>query len=68
MLNKLRRKGSEPFIVTTRGEPIAIIYPYKADNKKRELGRQTGKVKFLGDVRSADSYSADSSSDWEALK
>jgi prevent-host-death family protein len=62
LLNKLRRRGAKPFIVTSRGEPIAVIYPYSTEEKKRRLGAQSGKVKILGDI-----IDSDLASDWEAL-
>ena len=62
MLNKLRQHGAKPFIVTSRGEPIAIIYPYALEEKKRQLGGQTGSAKILGDI-----VNTNFASDWEAL-
>lgn len=63
MLNKLRKKGADPFIVTSRGDPIAIIYPYEVPVRKRKLGSQKGAVKVTGDI-----VNVDFSSDWDALK
>jgi antitoxin (DNA-binding transcriptional repressor) of toxin-antitoxin stability system len=40
MLKKLKRKGSKPLIVTSRGEPIAVIYPFTKEKLRRVLGGQ----------------------------
>lgn len=62
MLKKLGRKNSQPFIVTSRGEPIAVIYPYLAAPIERKLGGQQGSLQILGDI-----VNLDFSSDWESL-
>ena len=63
ILKKLNRKDSGPLIVTSRNEPIAIIYPYRKAMLKRKLGCKTGSATILGDI-----IMTDGSSEWESLK
>lgn len=63
MLNNLKRKNSKPFVVTSRGEPIAVIYPFKSEKTHRILGGQLGSV-----ICDSDFSGTDFSSDWEALQ
>lgn len=62
LLKKLRRKGSKPLVVTLRGEPIAVIYPYTKDEPRRILGGQEGSF-----IVPSDFSGGDSSGEWEAL-
>jgi hypothetical protein len=63
LLKKLQKKGSEPLLVTSRGEPIAIIYPFKTEKPKRVLGGQKESIVMKGDFSGEDL-----SDEWESLK
>jgi len=63
LLKKLQRKGSKPLIVTSRGEPIAVIYPFTKERPRRVLGGQERSL-----IVKEDFSGTDYSNDWEALE
>jgi antitoxin (DNA-binding transcriptional repressor) of toxin-antitoxin stability system len=63
LLKKLQRKGTKPLVVTSRGEPIAIIYPYTKEKPRRILGGQADSF-----IVKEDFSGADLSGEWEALE
>ena len=63
ILKELKKNGGEPLTITSRGEPIAVVYPPQPKRTKPIFGGQPGTVTILGDI-----VNFNCADDWEALK